>query len=485
MIRKAKAKHPPTRRSGSAARSPTTIAQLQELCISQPLTHCYHLTPTLNERAIGFFFSNYVVDPDLLLRDYLDHLAGVRDHGIEENLFTGIKAVGLAGLSNVSRDHGLLVEARKQYLAAIRLVNSALQSPIDSVKDSTLLVIMILSIFEALTGSNKQSLTTWVNHINGASALLKQRGSNQLATPKRRQMFLQIAFSLVTSCIQQQVPLPPHILQLSSEARIYADDSDDKAWGVLEIMVLFTEFHASIRGGTVSESQDILDRALGLDRMFEDALTDLPPGWGYKTVTADINDEHVFADYYHVYENGWVGQLCNGMRALRIMLNDTIRDVLLAGFSSKPPLFLTAEYTTQFQRSVETLYRLQSEIFASVPQHLEYSSKAYPSSSTATYAGSPFSSDSSYTDVADGSPSETLVSVSSWQPLIRTSSSYFPLWPLLVAGGMDITTNAARDWATQTLRHIGQSRGVHQAYALADMLDKKENLIVWHRQQRS
>lgn len=434
---------------------------------------------------MGFFFSNYVVDPDHLLRNYFDHLAGVRDHGIEENLLTGIKAVGLAGLSNVSRDHGLLVGARKQYLAAIRLVNSALQSPVDSAKDSTLLVIMILSIFEALTGSNKQSLTTWVNHINGASALLKQRGSNQLATPEHRQMFLQISFSLVTSCIQQKVPLPPHIIQLSSEARMYASDSDDKAWAVLEIMALFTDFHASIRLGTVSDSQAILDRALGLDRMFEDALIDMPPGWGYKTVTTDINDEHVFANYYHVYENSWIAQLLNGMRALRIMLNDTIRDVLLTGFSSKPPRFLTAEHTTQLQRSVETLYRLQSEIFASVPHLLGYSSQADPSSSTARYAGSPFSSNSSYTDVADHSPSETFATVSSLQPLIRTSSSYFPLWPLFVAGGMDITTDMACDWAIQTLRHIGQARGVHQAFALASMLDKKENLIAWHRQQRS
>jgi len=51
-------------------------------------------------------------------------------------------------------------------------------------------------------------------------------------------------------------------------------------------------------------------------------------------------------------------------------LNQLVRNSLLQGFGSKPPLFHQQIYTTQFQQATNTLYQLQDEIFFTVPQHV-------------------------------------------------------------------------------------------------------------------
>jgi len=74
------------------------------------------------------------------------------------------------------------------------------------------------------------------------------------------------------------------------------------------------------------------------------------------------------------------------MGVLRILLNVRIRDALLKGFSSKPPVFNQSEHAAQFQISTDLLYKLQADILASIPQHLGVVSRStlllHPNSSS-------------------------------------------------------------------------------------------------------
>jgi hypothetical protein len=113
------------------------------------------------------------------------------DVGLRE----GMKAVGLAGFAHASRSSSLMRNARYQYVKALQAVNAALKSPEHVKKDSTLTSIMVLSIFENLTGYNQKSLKAWSEHVNGAASLLKIRGIEQINTIVGRRLLAQVSTS--------------------------------------------------------------------------------------------------------------------------------------------------------------------------------------------------------------------------------------------------------------------------------------------------
>ena len=130
------------------------------------------LAPTIDELATGFFSANYILGIDRCS----GNSAGYR---IDDNLADCMKAVGLAALASAAHAPELVKEAKKRYLSAIQLTNAALGSGVVK-NDSTLLAIMLLSIFETLTSNEQRSLSAWSNHIDGAAALIKIRGAEQL-----------------------------------------------------------------------------------------------------------------------------------------------------------------------------------------------------------------------------------------------------------------------------------------------------------------
>jgi hypothetical protein len=67
-----------------------------------------------------------------------------------------IIASGLAIEANAKRDSRLLVHARRNYALALSKINYALRSPAEAVKDSVLLAIIVLAVFEVCCGSNQR-----------------------------------------------------------------------------------------------------------------------------------------------------------------------------------------------------------------------------------------------------------------------------------------------------------------------------------------
>lgn len=71
-------------------------------------------------------------------------------------LKASIIASGLAIEANAKRDSQLLILARRNYATALAKVNTALRSPTEAVKDSVLLAIIVLAVFEVCCGSNQR-----------------------------------------------------------------------------------------------------------------------------------------------------------------------------------------------------------------------------------------------------------------------------------------------------------------------------------------
>ena len=327
---------------------------------------------------------------------------------------------------------------------------------------------MLLSIFETMTG-RQRSLSAWKTHINGTAALIKIRGPEQLASLGGVRLFTQATARLMISCLGVGIALPEHILELNAKVTKHADLSDPM-WPYYDTMMLLTNFRAHIRCGIISNPREILARALEIDSAALSICADAPSDYEYKTVYTNAKPEMIFVGFYHVYQDYMAATIWNGMRTIRMMLHENIRDALLKLHPSSPSSFTDEHYTTQYQASTNILYQLQSDIIASVPQHLGYSaSKSLSSGIPAhTFPWSHF-------NTRAVNPFHSLDSPSAGPPMIRVFGGYSLPWALYVAGAVDIATEPVRQWVIGTLKGIGRSMGIQQAMVLADKLTEKSN----------
>jgi len=274
----------------------------------------FSVAPSIEDQATAFFVTNYVINTSGPTRGYLEYLSTIYNPSEDTSLLAAMKAVGIAGLAHYAQEPALLNQARYHYLKAIQDTNAALKSPVMVKRDSTLSAIMILSIYETVTGSNSKSIRDWAEHVRGAAALLKLRGREQLETPRGRNMFVQVVSTLMISCIQRNAPLPDFIIDWIEDIRV-KNNFDGTAFLSQHTMMVFTQFRAGLKDGSISEPEDILARALKIDRTLVRLYTlELPNDWAYKIFYTDQNLDITWNGRYHVYHDYWVAQVWNGMR---------------------------------------------------------------------------------------------------------------------------------------------------------------------------
>jgi len=268
-------------------------------------------------------------------------------------------------------------------------------------------------------------------------------------------MMFHVTSTLLNTCIQRRVPLPGYMRELVEEAIRYIG-KPGAGLLVQETMMNFASLRADIYNKSLKDPDAIIARALELDSTLLSIMTNSPQGWEYETVFTDIDSEFVFDGRYHVYYDCWMGYMWNALRSVRIMLNQIIRDTLLEGFSSKPPRFIDSEHTAQFQISTDNLYEFQADILASVPHHLGCIAKSKDGS------GYLFS----WKPRSDGD-----------MPGVRMHGGSFLLWPLLLAGIMDIATEKVRNFVYHNLKFIGNTMGINEAHVLAKMLQMNSDPV--------
>ena len=99
----------------------------------------------IEHQATGFFFRNYVsTDLSVFGVDFptLSYSPG------DETVDITQTSIGLAGLSNLKNAPGIMHTARLKYALALRRINRAVQDPTKCRTDSTLLAVMLMSMFE-------------------------------------------------------------------------------------------------------------------------------------------------------------------------------------------------------------------------------------------------------------------------------------------------------------------------------------------------
>ena len=465
------------------------------------------LSPSLEAQSTAFFFEHFAIDENLSSQ-YQTYATSITEAspGLQA-LHHSIRALGLAGLSRFEGASHLTRLSESQYLDAIRAMNTALQDPDTAKKDYTLLAVMILTAFETVAGGDgNNTLAAWSNHVKGAAALLAARGTEQFQTDDGVRMFIQAAIPVIVSCISQGIRVDETIMRLSQDAKQFADQSDP-AWQMFEHKLLFADFYGQVKQKIITDPLLVLQRAAELEELGRTVTATLqePSPWTYQTVQTDEPSDMVPLGYYHVYSYFFCAEMWNGVRAIRIVLNQMIRSFLLLGFAARPPLFTDQAYTLMFQHATDSLFTLQNGVIASVPQYLGYKARrtsssmdfssgkgkapaSQPPTRTPTPTGTSFGEPLSASPVSTQQPQflwsnfpqkryqiPLLSPASSASmtplPIIRAGGGAHLPWLLFLLGTTDITTSKLRAWSIDRLRTVGTEMRIQQALSLAEKLE--------------
>lgn len=449
------------------------------------------LTQPVAAQATGFFLSSYVLGSHF---EYLSTL--YNNTTMDHHLFSSIQAVALASFSVQFNSPDTLKEARRQYISALHATNAALRSTHEIQKDSTLLAVLLLSLFETITYTctSQSNGESWTDHIKGATMLIRLRGRQQFASLVSIQIFIQVTNNIIVSCVQREIPVPADIIALRAYATGFLNDSDP-AWRLADISIRLASFRAAVHDG-IFNSETLIKSARQLDDDWVSWSNTLPPQWQYETFYTNIDHPLVYERYYHRYTDNRHTQIWNTFRMSRIFLNQVICDEVAVRMSSSRASHLLPHYATVFQRSTQILLDMCSEICASVPQHMKSLLQSPTRSESPPLPATRSSSVSSTSSEIElrPLPSSTFPSVLSAlqcedQPprqcrrqvsvTLDVAGSYFLLWPLVMAGALTISAGPRRLWISKSLRFIGTSMRIAPAMMAADSLEREDKVNDW------
>ena len=452
------------------------------------------LPTELEDQATKFFFTHFVIQNPLYHNQssLFSHLSRKSSSSSSQSLYHSVLALGLAAMSRhleaSAQMPDLSSHAQSQYVAAISALHLALSSPDEATADSTLVAVMILTIFETLSLPPTQSpslidqsppktLSTWSNHVTGAAAILEARGPEQFETQDGLRLFVQAAVPLCVNCMQLGKPVPPIIRELIESAgacdlTAVQEVVEKPPWWCFGLLVRFSDFFGRVRHKHITALEEILELARTMDFEAEIMLDKLVSSEQrhiiYDVPGRTAHDDILPLGYCHVYPSFPTSELTNGVRSVRLLLNQMIRSVLLRGFLQRPPLFVEAEHTSLLHRATDTLRWISDDIIASVPQYLGYIGRD---------AGSPGSRGTSGRSPATELPKPNFL----WShfpvppasqlgslPLVRSAAGCHILWALFTVATTDVATETMQLWVAKRLGQIGSECGVRQAMVLAE-----------------
>lgn len=222
--------------------------------------------------------------------------------------------------------------ARKQYIRALRSTNEALASPTEATRDETLAAILILCLHEGFaTTDRRASSDNWTAHADGATALLKLRGTQQLETNTGLLLFLHVASIITMAAVQRQRSVPADFHRLVSKARELYGQSI-YAWQLefLDLSATFVKFRYDRAADAETKPEDSISKCLDIDRRLIDNMTHLASvSWGSYTVGETVKLSNGLSLHSFIYPDAKTASKWSSLRMMRLYLNETTHRILL------------------------------------------------------------------------------------------------------------------------------------------------------------
>lgn len=414
------------------------------------------LVQPVEVRALSFFLSNYIQGSNFeyLASFYTSH------SDREEQLSASIEAVGLVSLSIELESFELLERARERYINAIRAMNTALRDPVSVRKDSTLLAVLLLSLYELMTCTTESTMCLWESHIKGAMALIWLRGRQQMQSQLGLKILNQASAGAAISAHRSKAEVPPEIISLVAHGLQYAH-KDDPSWSFRIISIRSANLRAAIKTGTLFDSDSIIAAAMGLDHDFVAWSRTLPPSWQFEChFVEECDPAVVYEGCYHLYSTHGMAQGMNAWRLNRLQLNELIWEQNLRQHYSP---FRSRDHATLMREIESTITGLCSDICATVPQYVELPAVS-PVSVTVCRMQSP-------TLTTCDTPSHK--AKRSKLGFTHSARSYGVIWPLMEVANCVIPNRPRRAWVIDRLRYISRHMKNPQAMLALEILEGK------------
>ena len=466
----------------------------------------YPLSRSLQERGTAFFFSRYVAVDFGCYQNY-DFVYDVwkppkSDLEHVDCVTASMAAVGLAGLSKITRSPETMVQARQSYGSALQLTNAALQNPAEAVKDSTMLSVLILGTYEFITGRTPQTMRAWKNHVNGAAALTRMRGIAPFRTKAGTRMFLMLCHSVLISCIQGGLPMPQAMLDLRDELGQFTNTTDP-TWRIVEPICRALQIRHDIKNGRLTDTDDIVARLTDVDDEFAKIVNEMPHSWRYQCAKVNKPNAAILGSWCHIYRGFAQVTAWNGMRTIRILVQETILEQLCSSMArtSVPPM----RHQILLVRAMRMLELLGEAVIASTPQHfgvvsardakpdgkgkLEFVSATRPPDPIASACPIPSTRPQRHItpESPGGSPRPTLLDPTQscdgrGDPerfMTLASASNTIVWPLYTLCMSSSCTRETRRYIIDRLNAIYVETGLDQARIVRQLMQDKSESLPW------
>ena len=358
-------------------------------------------------------------------------------------------APALAALSRDLVQPSLMGLARKHYSVAIQQTNRALASPHLAVKDATLASVLLLALFEALAFRGRRSPTNWTMHMNGATELLKMRGSAQFNSELGRSMFLDIVSDILTSCATRRVAVPAALRELLEQLADVVGH-DDLHIGITRATTGMADMVGLITTRTTDPDAaaiQILLQGRQLDAHISNLLERFATLRPYVVVDPASAPESAYNRVAHHYSSPKFCWQWNNLRMMRVYVNSWI---FQAAADAKRVLQDTPEAAVALGQS-----RVQ-EMAASNAERMA-------------------------TDILGVVPYCHSLPASSND---RLTMARRLIWPLAAIAASKVTPISARIYARDTLCALGQETGISQAMEAKNMVDESKETEDWWVQKQ-
>lgn len=394
------------------------------------------LVPNLDEIGINYFLHNFVIG-HCPSRGHLNYLSTVyTTDGKNPTLLTSMAAVGLVALAKSTQQPELVSHACAKYWEAIRNVNLALASPVESVKDSVLMSIISLGVFE-----NVSNFDSWALHVQGAAALVVARGKSQFTSTAAILMFNQVRADMIVACIHRNEPFPEDMRELQEEAQKHPDASR-AFWrlGVLGTRHANLLWRSRKNAGEILGSA-LLEEATALQRDFEDLLGILAIQEPYTTIRDREGDSDIIYNRrIDLYESAWAIRVWNNARMLQMIVCNIIFYILSTALRMDLATAIRMHMEVKLHQTLHIQSKLEDDMLATVPQALGF--------------------------VSTTSRREQSVDFSS---PAGVSGGYLLTWCLYTVGQSTVVKSKTRKWIIRRLYDIGKKAGI--AVALQHLED--------------
>lgn len=408
------------------------------------------LGPDLDEMGVNYFLQDFVTGGGRApSRGYLNYIpTAYCDDAEHPTLVASMAAVGLVALA--TKQPELVRHARAKYSEAISHVNHALASPIESVKDSTLMSVISLGVFEHV--SNFES---WVRHVKGAAALVIARGKSQFSRRTGILMFNQVRADMTAACIQSIQPFPDDMRELQEEATKYTDHTD--AFWLLGVLATRC---ATLFAGVTWKNNNIpsckswpefLDESIALQDDFHYVLDLLSVQEPYTTIQ-EPGGKEVSVSYhgrYDVYQTSWAIRIWNNARMVEIIVCEIVCWLINKIITLDPdlPAEVRLKLGSKLQYAAQIMSKRGEEILASVPQGL----------------GLVLTPEHRHPALYPSPPS--------------VSGGYMLIWNLYTVGKSPVIDDQDRKWVIDRLKDISESAGIEMSLQLAqDLINIKQSV---------